>query len=271
VSPDVAPGAERAQVVRLVAPAEDDRRDVIDLAGSPTAAHAAEAVAPEHLEAERSPTPRRSSAARMNLARLTVRATRDRADDRRSWHPETVDRRRRSAILSGGVATRLPILSGGERVRRSVLPLTSASGGVERGSKSAALPYRPRRRIEHSCPRNVTTTRVVRPPRIVALRGQPVQPTLKVYDPGGISNLFGNPWWPSVRSKTGSSDLLKAVNWTGIDHWTSPTVRKSTARDAGSSLPPHPKVTNARPKTHRARPTLTPWNYGVHALPVSAQ
>jgi hypothetical protein len=36
-------------------------------------------------------------------------------------------------------------------------------------------------------------------------------------------------------------------------------------------LPPHPKVTNARPKTHMARPTLTPWNYGVHALPVSAQ
>jgi hypothetical protein len=119
VPSDVATGAKRAQVVRLVTPAEDDRRDVIDLGRAPPAEDAAMLVAAEHLEAERSPTPRRSSAARMNLARLTVRATRDRADDRRSWHPETVDRRRRSAILSGGVATRLPILSGGERVRRS--------------------------------------------------------------------------------------------------------------------------------------------------------
>jgi hypothetical protein len=57
---------------------------------------------------------------------------------------------------------------------------------------------------------------------------------------------------------TGSPALLEAVNWTGIDHWTSPTVRRSTTTDAGSETPPHPRAPSSAEATTKARPAITP-------------
>jgi hypothetical protein len=74
---------ERAQVPRLVAPAQLDRDDVIDLGGE-RLARAAEAITPQHPQAQRSPGSRRSSAARVLGAGLSVWASRHDADGERS-------------------------------------------------------------------------------------------------------------------------------------------------------------------------------------------
>jgi hypothetical protein len=56
--------------------------------------------------------------------------------------------------------------------------------------------------------------------------------------------------------------LFEAMNWTGIDHWTSLTVLRSTTTDAGSDTPPHPKTMSSAEATTTAGPAITGWNYG---------
>jgi hypothetical protein len=54
-------GAQGAQVPRLVRPAQLARQDVIDLGGDRPAHRAQEPVAPEHLQPQPPPRPRRSA------------------------------------------------------------------------------------------------------------------------------------------------------------------------------------------------------------------
>jgi hypothetical protein len=86
----VAVRAERAQVPQHIGPADLTRHDVIDLRGPPAAAPAGEAVAPERLEPQPPPGPRRSPAGRVLYARLGVWAPRDRADRQRPCRDQAI-------------------------------------------------------------------------------------------------------------------------------------------------------------------------------------
>jgi hypothetical protein len=156
VSLGVATRTERAQVLGTITPAQLTGDDVIDLGGERPTSSAAEAVAPEHLEPQRSPGSGRSSAARMLGAGLRVQASRHRADgERSSRHRPTMpargdalrrfpnwgmtpDRPRgdfgRSLQAPGGRArcsrsraTRWPRSPRGWGTRRSSLPSTTCS------------------------------------------------------------------------------------------------------------------------------------------------